>query len=142
MRATVLLADSAQADAANNKIHALGIGWSVTSTPTPAAAVVVILKVPWTATNTKHTVHLSLVDSDGQPVRPGGGDPLEVDGEFELGRPAGLPPGTEIDHNFVLNLSPGIPLPSGQMYEWRLSIDGRHEEDWVARFYVRPGGST
>ena len=142
MQAVVLLADSAQTDPAN-KVHALGLGWSVTSTPTPPSALVVLLKVPWNATNRKHSFELRLIDADGQPVMlgrdPTTGEPapLMVQGDFEVGRPPGIPPGMALDQAFAINLGP-LPLQGGQMYEWRLEIDGHHEDAWSARFFIRP----
>jgi len=41
-----------------------------------------------------------------------------------------------IDQTFAVNLGP-MPLPPGQMYEWRLEIDGHHDENWSAVFFVR-----
>lgn len=142
MHAVVLLADSAQPDP-SNKVHALGLGWSLTASPTPPSALVVFVKVPWTAANMKHSFDLQLLDSDGQPVMLGK-DPatgeaaaLRIEGTFEVGRPAGIPAGMAIDQAFAANLAP-LVLPGGQMYEWRLEIDGHHEENWSAKFFVRP----
>jgi hypothetical protein len=143
MHAVVLLADSAQTDSNNNKVHALGLGWSVTSSPTAPAAVVVFVKVPWTATNVKHSFELRLVSGDGQPVVLGEDPatqepaPLMIQGDFEVGRPPGLPHGMALDQAFTVTLGP-MPLATGQMYEWRLEIDGFHDENWSAKFFVKP----
>ena len=139
MHAVVLLADSAQTDPAN-KVHALGIGWSVTTSPTPPAAVVVLMKVPWNQTNTKHRLTLRLVDADGRPAPEPSDEvePLIVEGEFEVGRPAGIPEGMAIEQSFTVGLPPGLPLMPGEVYEWRLEVDGRHDESWSAKFFVRP----
>jgi hypothetical protein len=142
MQASVLLADSAQTDPAN-KVHALGLGWSVTSTPTPPSAVVVLIKVPWHATNMKHSFDLRLLDGDGQAVMlgkdpmTGEAAPLLAQGDFEVGRPPGLPHGMPIDQAFALNIG-SLELRPGQIYEWRLEIDGHHQEEWSAKFYTRP----
>jgi hypothetical protein len=139
MQAVVLLADSAQTDP-SNKLHALGLGWSVTTTPTPPAAVAVLMKVPWHQTNTRHQLLLRLVDADGRPAPPpteSSPGPLVIEAEFEVGRPAGLPEGMAIDQSFTVVLGPGLPLDAGEVYEWRLDIDGQHEEGWSARFFVR-----
>jgi hypothetical protein len=63
MDAVVLLADSAATDA-TGKVHALGLGWTMTSSPTPPMAVVVLFHVPWDQSNVKHNMVLELVDSD------------------------------------------------------------------------------
>jgi hypothetical protein len=62
VEAQVLLADFAQADAAG-KVNALGLGWSVTSTPIPNHAVVIMLKVGWDETNTPHHLTSNLLTS-------------------------------------------------------------------------------
>jgi len=136
MRAIVLLADSAQVDA-QQKVHALGQGWTITSTPTPAAAVCVFILVPWTATNQKHRFTLRLVDSDGQDVAGAEGQLLRIEGEFEMGRPPGTKPGGALTQPFVLNVPPGLALSAGESYAWRMDIDGHHDEDWSAQFTVR-----
>jgi hypothetical protein len=88
--------------------------------------------------------NLRLLDSDGKPARfplQGQGDEpqeLSMEGRFEVGRPPGLPAGTEVDQNFAVPIPPGLPLLAGATYEWRLEVDGTHEDDWSARFFVRP----
>jgi hypothetical protein len=126
--ATLLLANSAEATPSGT-VSALGLGWSVTVTPTPPTAVIILLLVPWDQANIKHDLYLRLTDSDGNVVlipQPPTGDmgPLEVSGEFEVGRPPGLPHGTDIDHPMPLNISAGLTLTPGQRYQWRLDIDG------------------
>lgn len=139
MRAHVLLADFAQVDP-SGKVGVLGLGWSITATPTPPHAVIVLLKVGWTETNKPHQLQLSLLTADGQHAvsapTPFGEQPLKVEGTFEVGRPAGLPEGSEVEHNFAINIGAGIPLTSSR-YEWRLTIDGVEKEDWTAPFFVR-----
>lgn len=143
MEATLLLADSAQTDAAG-KVHALGLGWSVTSTPGPPFALVVLIRVPWTATNQRHQLTLTLLDADGQPF-PGSADgsptdPVRIEGEFEAGRPPGIPPGMSIDQSLSVNVSPGLPFVAGETYEWRMTIDGQTEPGWSARFWAQSDG--
>jgi hypothetical protein len=38
----------------------------------------------------------------------------------------------------AMNFAP-FPLPPPGRYEWRLSIDGQHDEDWRVAFSIRPG---
>ncbi|HSV38181.1 MAG TPA: hypothetical protein VLI04_05425 [Nocardioidaceae bacterium] len=125
MEATLLLANSAESHAQSGMVNALGLGWSVTGTPTPPAALVLMVKVPWDQTNIRHKVELELVDQDGHPatINDQGGT-VRVDGSFEAGRPAGIIPGTPIDTTLVINLSPGMALTAGAAYQWRVEIDG------------------
>jgi hypothetical protein len=137
---TLLLADAAQA--VDNKLYVLGGGWSITGPQPSPSALAIHLKVPWDEANQRHQVRIQLLDADGQPVTVGEGDqaqPLVVEGEFEVGRPAaGLIPGTPIDLSLAITLSP-LPLAPGARYEWRLSIDGHHDEDWRVAFSTRAG---
>ncbi len=140
MKAHLLLADAAQSDG-QGKIGALGLGWTVTGTPTPPQAVVILLRVGWNETNRRHNFQLSLLTADGEDAvtAPGplGEQPLRVEAEFEAGRPVGIPEGSDIEHNIAINVGAGLPLEQGRRYEWRLHIDGETREEWVAPFFVR-----
>jgi hypothetical protein len=133
MMATILLADAAQA--IDNKLYVLGGGWSVTGPDPSPSAIAIALKVPWDEANRRHDLRLELLDSDGQPVTDQG-QGLVIESQFEVGRPAGLRPGTPIDLAFAINLGP-LPLPPGGRYEWRLTIDGQGEAHWHAAFSTR-----
>ncbi|PZR53823.1 hypothetical protein DNL40_06835 [Xylanimonas oleitrophica] len=150
MRATVLLADAAEA--VNGKVYGIGFGWNITTTPTPPQSVVVLLDVGWDETNRDITVHVELLDQDGHPVAvpgPAGARSLSFDAKVQVGRPAGVAPGTSFKTPLALNIGPGIPLEAGR-YEWRVTIDGEHHEDWSEFFTVQaaqhqpgtPGPST
>ncbi len=138
MKATLLLADSAQA--VDGKLYILGGGWSVTGPEPTPMAIALKLEVPWDETNRKHAWRLELIDSDGRPVEAAGGAegrPIEIGGEFEVGRPAGVKPGTPIDLPLAINLS-ALPLEPDGRYVWKLWIDGRTDEDWQLAFSTRP----
>jgi hypothetical protein len=138
VEAHVLLADFAQTDL-SGRVNALSMGWSVTQTPTSNMAVVVMVKVGWNETNRKHRLSLNLLTADGQHAvqvpTPFGVQPLQVEGEFEVGHPAGLPEGSTIDHALAVNVAPGLPLAPGR-YEWRLKIDDVENATWRAAFVV------
>jgi hypothetical protein len=135
LEATLLLCDHAVAEP-SGKVHMLGAGWSMTTTPTAPQAVVVMLKVPWDRANQKIRVHLGLLDSDGKPVsledQQGQQLTIASDQELEVGRPPGLPPGSALDAAFALNV-PSLPLAPGR-YEWRLDFDS---DSRTAAFTVR-----
>lgn len=61
--------------------------------------------------------------------------PLQIQGEFEVGRPPGVPEGSAIDHALAVNMQ-SLPLEPGR-YEWRLKIDDHEEESWRAAFVVK-----
>ena len=136
MKATLLLADSAQA--VEGKLYILGGGWSVIGPEPTPMAIAVKIDVPWDQTNRRHTWQLALLDADGSPVAAEE-HPIEIGGEFEVGRPVGTKPGTPIDLPLAINIGP-LPLAPDARYVWRLSIDGHSDEDWRLAFSTRPAG--
>jgi hypothetical protein len=138
MRVTLMLADAAQS--VDNKLYILGGGWSVTGPDPLPFAIAIKLEVPWDQTNQRHAWVLRLVDEDGQavtvPTDEGPRD-VEISGEFEVGRPPGIPPGTPIDLSLAINSGP-IPIPPGGRYVWRLALDGEENDAWELRFATRP----
>lgn len=133
----MLLADAAEA--VGGKLYILGGGWSVTGPDPTPSAIAIKIEVPWDQANRKHTLQLVLVDEDGRPAMaptPTGDRPVEVGGEFEVGRPIGLKAGTPLDVTIALNIGP-LPLRPNTRYVWRLSIDGHSEDDWRVGFTTR-----
>jgi hypothetical protein len=119
--AQLILCDAAQADP-TGKIHMLGAGWSIMLQPGPHA-VAVLIKVPWDRANEELSLNLQLFDADGHPVTvetTTGQLPIAGTGTVEVGRPAGIAPGSMLPAAFALNV-PALPLPRGR-YEWRLRL--------------------
>lgn len=139
MRVTMLLADAAQA--IGGKLYILGGGWSITGPGPAAMAIALKIEVDWNEANRKHKLRLALLTEDEQSVRvpgPAGDQAVEVGGEFEVGRPPGLRPGTALDFAIAINVQP-LPLPPGAGYVWRCWIDDQTQEDWRLTFTTRPG---
>ncbi len=139
MRATLLLADAAKVS--DGKVDALGLAWSTTTSPTPPAAVIILLQFGWDETNQSRALLIELLDADGKPVLVNGQNglgALRIEGNVEAGRPAGVPAGTPIDVPLAFGIGPGITLTVGQRYEWRLSVDGETQEGWEVSFLIRP----
>ncbi|MDE2059679.1 MAG: hypothetical protein KGL31_06080 [candidate division NC10 bacterium] len=137
MKVTMLLADAAQA--IDNKLYILGGGWSIIGPDPAPSAIALKIEVPWTDTNRKHRLELKLLDADGQPVRvptQAGEHPVEFRGEFEVGRPPGLPEGSPLDMALAINMGP-LPLQPGRRYEWKCFINENTKEDWRVGFYTR-----
>lgn len=124
---TMLLCDSAQVVA--GKLYILGGGWSRVPAGHPIPiAIAAKVDVPWHKANEQLEFKLKLVGEDGQPVltppQPPAtqGDPVEVVGNLEVGRPPGLRQGTPLDTAIAVNTQ--LPLPPGR-YRWEFWIDGR-----------------
>lgn len=134
----MLLADFAQVS--DGKLTIAGGGWSLTGPEAVPFGIAILVRVPWDQANRRHLMRLELLDADGQPVltdTEDGEAPVVFfdDMPFEVGRPAGLKPGTPLDFPIAVNSGP-LPLDPG-LYEWRLSIDGEVDDDWRLPFTVR-----
>lgn len=140
MKATLLLADYAVVS--EGKLTVVGGGWSQTGPEPSAFGIALLIQVPWDQANTLHTFSVELLDADGVAVvvegegEDGDGEQaVAFGGEFEVGRPPGIKPGTPLDFPVAVNSSP-LPLEPGR-YEWRLTIDADSRADWTLPFTVR-----
>jgi hypothetical protein len=137
VKATLLLADYAVVS--DGKLTIVGGGWSQTG-PEPASfGIGLLIQVPWDQANALHVFSVELLDADGAAVAfetdDGEERPVAFGGEFEVGRPPGLKPGTPLDFPVAVNSTP-LPLEAGR-YEWRLTIDDESRQDWTLPFTVR-----
>jgi hypothetical protein len=134
---TLFLADSAQVS--EGKLHALGIGWSHTSSPmTGPSALGIIFHVPWDETNRRTRWTLDLLDADGKAIQipdgRGGTQGIHVENDLEVGRPPGIKPGSAINVPFAI-VFPPLALPPDSRFEWVLRVESK---DWRAAFATRP----
>ena len=113
----LILADAAQVQ--GEKLYMLGGGWSlIWAKEFPAQhqmAVAAGILVPWMETNARHQFRIFVHDEDGASF----GD---VSGEFEQGRPPGLPAGTTQRVMLTVNLGIRIEKPAEASVE--LWLDG------------------
>lgn len=121
----LMLCDSAQVY--DGKLSMLGAGWSWIRSGTPYA-VAAIVDVPWDKTNSKLNGTFLLVNEDGHSVAPDGTNPLRVEVEFEVGRPAGMKPGSSQRIPIFIQVIPmDLSYAQPGRYSWRLEIDGEVE---------------
>lgn len=138
MRLTFLLADSAQVQ--SGKLYILGGGWNFTGPQPGPGAIAGIIHVGWNETNQDHVLAFGLVRDDGEPFMvptPMGPQPLRVEMKFQIGKPPGVPAGSELNVPFAFNLGP-LPFESGRRYEWRPKLDGDELVDARLAFTMRP----
>ena len=99
----LILADAAQVT--GNKLFILGGGWDrliVNQLPVNRhMAVAAAFRVPWHETNQRHSFEIELQDEDG-------GKTAALTGQFEVGRPVGLPVGQSQRTQIALDLSARI----------------------------------
>lgn len=100
------------------------------------------IQVPWTATNHEHSVRVTLVDADGQPVEvptsPEARQEFGVDLRFNVGRPPQLTPGTSQTVQLAINI-PVLPFETLGQYEFVVAIDGHEEKRLGYRIVGQPG---
>ena len=138
MKVNMMLADSAQA--VQGKLYVLGAGWTIAGPDPSPSAIAMVVEIPWNDANRLFRFQLSLLTGDDQPLivpTPIGDKPLTIEGTFEAARPLGLRPGSPLAVPLAINMGP-LPLQPDSIYVWRLSIDGRTEEDWQLPFTTRP----
>ena len=110
VKVTMMLCDSAQV--ADGKLYVLGGGWSMTGPDPVPSAIALKIDVGWHEAESAHHWELYLEDADGRPVlvaTPDGEHPVEVRGEFTVGRPTDVPEGSPVDVALAVNLGP-LPL--------------------------------
>jgi hypothetical protein len=109
------------ADEVGGKLYIMGGGWSQVGANAPLTlALAVKLLIPWDQTNRPHAMRTELVTEDGVPVEQNG-NPVQVEGQVEVGRPPGITPGTPIDAPIALRFN-GLVLAPGR-YRWNFQIN-------------------
>ena len=124
---------------ADGKLYINGGGWNITGPDAAPSGIAVLIEVPWNKTNRQIPLRIRLLHEDGDAVTqasPAGSAPVEVGAEVEVGRPAGLPPGSPLLVPLAVNLPP-IPLPAGHGYVWQAELDGESDADWRLPFRTR-----
>jgi hypothetical protein len=113
----LILADAAQVQ--GDKLYMLGGGWSVVwARQFPVAhpmTVAIGVLVSWQETNQRHQFRLEILSADGESK-------ANVEGEFEMGRPPGLPAGVAQRMMIAANLA--LQLEGPGEFEAVLSLDG------------------
>ena len=134
----MILCDSAQV--ADGKLYILGGGWSMTGPDPVPSAIALKIDVGWHEAEASHHWELFLEDADGRPVlvpTPEGEHPVEVRGEFTVGRPPDVPEGSPVDVALAVNLGP-LPLTPGPATRGGWPSTATATPDWVLAFTTRP----
>jgi len=140
------------AEAADNRLFISGGGIDQTMCP-PAGpfgvhvGIGILISVPYTATNQAHRLEIRMVDEDQtfvQVTKPDGSmEDFFVAGDFNVGRPPGLPVGAAQNVPLAVNVGVGVPHPG--LYHFEVSIDGNVETRLPMTIMAGPpqfGGGT
>ena len=130
----LILADGAQVS--GQKLFLLGGGWDTLTVnsgfPFPQhLGLAVAFRVPWNATNQKHVFEVSILDDDTSETL------ASVGGEFETGRPPGVPPG--ISQLAQLAAEMTLEFKGPGLFVVRASINGEEQTDRQFPFRVIEG---
>ncbi|MCB1265172.1 MAG: hypothetical protein KDB56_11400 [Mycobacterium sp.] len=128
MRAIVLLAHSGHLDNSGT-LHALGLGWTTSPTPTNQHVLIVFVEVEWSETGREFPIRAELVDGDGARVAQ------TEQSVINARRHPIHPEGTPVTIPFIATIPP-LQLKVGERYQWRVSIGGEMHADWLAGFTV------
>ncbi|MCB1292241.1 hypothetical protein [Mycolicibacterium sp.] len=128
MRAIVLLAHSGHLDN-NGTLHALGLGWTTSPTPTEQHVLIVFVEVEWSETGREFPIRAELVDGDGARVAQ------TEQSVINARRHPIHPEGTPVTIPFIATIPP-LQLKVGERYQWRVTIGGEMHADWLAGFTV------
>lgn len=124
------------AEELGGKLYIMGGGWTHLQTPNEPSNISLAIKlsIPWNQANEPHDLAIRLLTEDGEPVPNDSGGYIELTGKVEVGRPAGLRPGTNLDLALSARFQ-GIELEPGG-YRFSLEID--ETELGGATFNVMP----
>lgn len=135
MQLNAMLCNYAEASA-DGKLYVTGAGITQTIAPPSGPFVIrlglgLIVGVPYQATNHSHKLEINLIDEDGHRVQTPQGDgtlgDFNVTGDFNVGRPPGLPVGSTKNVPLAVNLTVEVPHPG--TYRFEISIDGTPLEE-------------
>jgi hypothetical protein len=108
----LILADSAQV--IGNKLYMLGGGWDVLAVQKglpiqQRCSVAFSIKVPWNETNQRHSFEIEMLSEDQKTEEPK--SLMKMGGQFEVGRPPGIPQGQDQRFQLAIDMIISIDLP-------------------------------
>ncbi len=136
----LILADAAQV--IGNKLYLLGGGWDRLGVNREfpiehRCALAVSIRVPWNETNQKHTFEIEIISEDPHTEEPK--SMMKMGGQFETGRPAGIPPGQE--QRFQLAIEMGLKIENAGIKTIIARIEGQEMRRLTFNVVAGPGVS-
>lgn len=125
------------AEVLNGKLYVMGGGieviWSIPGAAT-MLSIGLLIRVGWNDTNRQMKLRVGLLNEDGAALPGPDGQPFAIMGEIEVGRPAGVRPGSTITVPLAMRIPPML-LPDGG-YRFEMYLDERLTG--AISFTVRP----
>ena len=119
------------AEVINQKLYVMGASIDTVAAGGPVPlALAVVCYIPWQQTNQRQHLRLTLMTEDGENFVDDAGNPVQVEGDIEIGRPPGTKHGTVFLAPLAVKLPP-LLYPVGG-YRWELFINESLEK--VAAF--------
>lgn len=117
----LILADSAQV--VGNKLYLLGGGWDVLSPRkgfpfNQRCGIAAAINVAWNETNQKHNFEIEVISEDENTEEPK--SIAKMGGQFEVGRPPGIPVGQNQRMQLAIDLGLKIETPGTKVVIVRL----------------------
>ena len=108
----LILADSVQV--VGNKLYLLGGGWDVLTARksfpfNQPCGIAIAVNIPWNETNQRHRFEIEVISEDQNTEEPK--SLAKLGGEFEVGRPPGIPSGQNQRMQFAVNMGIKIETP-------------------------------
>jgi hypothetical protein len=105
----LILADAAEV--VGGKLYLMGGGWTALTVNNQfphrrSAGVAVAFRIPWHETNKRHEFEIEFATEDGRVIG-------KANGGFEVGRPPGIPQGTDQFVQMALGANVEFPTPGG-----------------------------
>src|SRR5262249_34220415 len=133
-----LLTVANHAEAINGLLYLSGAGWTDLrrpvlpqgNVPVNHVGIGVAILVAWTETNRRHRRVLGLENADGQVV-------VNVEGDIEMGRPVGVPPGSDL--RGVMGINVEVQFPGAGIYRIVASV-AEHSRSVTFRVHDVPLG--
>jgi hypothetical protein len=133
-----MLADAVQV--ANGKLFILGGGWSITGPDPSPSAIAIMVTLGIHEIDKEYHWELALEDADGRPILfHGQGDPtpIHAQGDFRVTLATSVAQGSTVDIPLAVSFSP-LPLPPGNRFTWRFTVDGEPLPGGTVSFATRP----
>ena len=117
----LILADSAQV--VGNKLYLLGGGWDMLAVSAgfpveQRCAIAVSVKIPWNETNQRHTFEMEV--SEETPGTEAPKSIVKVGSQFEVGRPPGIPLGSDQRIQLAIDMTLKIEHPGTKVVVARI----------------------